>query len=513
MSDVQGQVAFAGVDQVIAARLRFEPGVAPSACWLDIVPQATLTTEQGTLELACGDTYLAFPDCQVDRASLVRNGDGHIERLALFDRRWRWNFANLSGRYNQRHGNATLIDGTQRSPDELANLCFDALGELTAESAALATAARPVFSATAAPAAQLLGQLVARFGCRVALGLDNIARVCLLRGGLELPISLDVMRAGSRAVGPARPDRLRVVGGPTRYQCDLRLEAVGPEFDGRVVPIDELSYTPSGGWNAADLEHFQAIADLRLRELALQSIFRWYRVSVPVELPASETLAERQRFLPLHAVQIELEAATSGTRPHGRAPLVFGRWCDYPWQRANRAASLAPLDSPPTAAEAPAIVSTPFEIDASRGLVKFAAPVIRYAGGDRFAPADLVLRTAIGVREAPSGQWRHWQLDRELVPGGSTTAVEVVEELARCFELEYDAGTYSLTGATDNVAPLAIEAEVYLDALQRRHAARTPQFVEYAGLQPLAPDGSIDAVEWSIGPEGTTTRAWRDTEP
>lgn len=511
MSDPQAQVAFAGVDQVIAARLRFEPGVAPSVCWLDIVPQALLASEQGTLELACGDTYLAFPDCQVDRASLVRNGDGQIERLALFDRRWHWNFAQLSGHYNQRHGNATLVDGTERRPDELAGLCFDALGELTGETAALATAARPSFHATAAPAAQLLGRLIERFGCRVALGLDNTARVCLLRGGIELPISLDVMRAGSRAAGPARPERLRVVGGPTRYQCDLRLEAVGLELDGRIVPIDELSYTPSGGWSATDLEHFQAIADRRLRELALQSVFRWYRVSVPVELPASESLAEHQRFLPLQAAQIELEAATSGMRPHGRAPLVFGRWCDYPWQSANRAVSLAPLDSPPTAAESPSIVSTPFELDTSLGIAKFAAPVIRYAGGDRFAPAELVLRTAIGVRETTSGGWRRWQLDRELVPGGSTTAVEIVEELARCFVLEYDAGSYSLTGATDNAASLAVEAEVYLDALERRHAARTPQFVEYAGLQPLEPDGSIDAVEWSIGPDGATTRAWRDT--
>ena len=511
MSDVQAQVAFAGVDQVIAARLRFEPGVAPSVCWLDILPQAALASEQGTLELTCGDTYLTFPDCQIDRASLVRNGDGDIERLALFDRRWRWNFAQLSGHHNQRHGNATLVDGTERTPDELAALCFDALGELTAETVSLASAARPAFQATAAPAAQLLNRLAEQFGCRVALGLDNTARVCLLRGGIELPISLDVMRAGSRAVGPARPERLRVVGGPTRYQCDLRLEAVGPELDGRIVPIDELSYTPSGGWSAADLEHFQSITDLRLRELALQSVFCWYRVSVPVELPASEMLDEQQRFLPLHAAQIELEAATAGVRPRGRAPLVFGRWCDYPWQSANRAATLAPLARPPSAAEAPAIVSTPFELDPSRGLVIFAAPVVRYADGDRFAPAELVLRTAISVRENSTNQPRRWQLDRELIPGGSTTAVEIVDELTRCLALEYDAGDYSLIGATDNVASLAVEAEVYLDALQRRHAARTPQFVEYAGLQPLSPDGSIDAVEWSIGPEGAITRVWRDT--
>lgn len=511
MSEVQAQVAFAGVDQVIAARLRFEPGVAPSICWLDIVPQAALASEQGMLELSCGDTYLAFPDCQVDRASLVRNGDGHIERLAIFDRRWRWNFAQLTGHYNQRLGNATLVDGTERTPDELATRCFDALGELTAETAPLATAARPAFQATTAPAAQLLDRLVEQFGCRVALGLDNTARVCLLRSGLELPISLDAMRAGSRAVGPARPERLRVVGGPTRYQCDLRLEAVGPELDGRIVPIDELSYTPSGGWSMADLEHFQAIADLRLRELALESVFRWYRVATPVELPAGELLDELQRFLPLLAAQIELESATSGVRPQSRAPLIFGRWCDYPWQSANRAASLAPLARPPSAAEAPAIVSTPFELDPARGLVKFAAPVVRYSGGDRFAPAELVLRTAIRVRETSTNQPRRWQLDRELTPGGSTTAVEIVDELTRCLLLEYDAGDYTLIGATDNAAALAVEAEVYLDALERRHAPRTPQFVEYAGLQPLAPDGSIDAVEWSIGPEGATTRAWRDT--
>jgi hypothetical protein len=511
MSDVQAQVAFAGVDQVIAARFRFETGVAPSVCWLDIVPQALLASEQGTLDLTCGDTYLVFPDCQVDRASLIRNGEGHIERLAILDRRWRWNFANVSGHFNQRHGNATLVADTERGPDELADLCFDALGESTTETAALTTAARPAFHATSAPAAQILNRLVERFGCRVALGLDNVPRVCLLRSGLELPTSLDVMRASSREVGPARPERLRVVGGPTRYQCDLRLEAVGLELDGSIVPIDELSYTPSGGWATADLEHFHAIADLRLRELALQSVYRWYRVSVPVELPASESLDELQRFLPLHAAQLELAASSAGVRPLGRAPLVFGRWCDYPWQSANRAGSLAPLASPPSTSEATAIVSTPFELDAAQGIAKFAAPVIRYDGSDRFAPAELLLRTAIGVRETSTNLPRRWQLDRELVPGGSTIASEIIEELVRCLVLEYDGSDYSLVSASDNAASLAIEAEVYLDALARRHAARTPQFVEYAGLQSLTPDGSIDAVEWLIGPDGATTRAWRDT--
>ncbi|MBX9788593.1 MAG: hypothetical protein K2Y37_06730 [Pirellulales bacterium] len=512
MPDPQGQVAFAGIDQVIAARFRFAPGAAPSTCWLDIVPQAELASERGTLELSCGDTYLAFPDCQIDRASLVRDGDGNIERLALLDRRWQWNFANLSAHFNQRHDDATLVAGTERSPDDLAQLCFDALGELAAETAPLASASRPTFQATAAPAAELLDRLAARLGCRVALGLDNTARVCALGAGLELPISLDVMRAGARTVGPARPGRLRVVGGRTRYQCDLRLEAVGLDQDGEVRPLDELTYAPSGGWSTADLEHLQAIADRRLRELALASVFRWYRVVPPLALPAAETLTARDRFLPYAAGQVELDDPPSDMRPQNRPAVPFGVWCDYPWQSANRATSLAPIGSPPSAAEARTIVTTPFVLDTSRGLVKFAAPVIRYVAGDRFAPAELVLRTSIGVRELATQNWRHWQHDRELVAGGTTVAVERVDELVQCYLLQYDPGTYALSSATDNAAALTLEAEAYLDALERRHRPRTPQFVEYAGLVPLEPDGSIDAVEWSIGPRGTTTRAWRDTE-
>ncbi|MGD9645214.1 MAG: hypothetical protein AB7U73_05845 [Pirellulales bacterium] len=512
MSDDQGQVAFAGIDQVIAARFRFQPGAAPSTCWLDIVPQAEIAAESGTLELACGDTYLAFPDCQVDRASFQRDGDGQIERLAVLDRRWRWAFAHVTANFNQRHDDATIVEGTERTPDDLAQICFDAFDEPMAETAALASTARPRLGAVAAPAATHLDGLAMRLGCRVTLGIDNVPRIAALGAGLELPISLDVIRAGSRTIGPARPARLRVVGGRTRYQCDLRLEAVGFDLDGEVRPLDELSCAPSAGWTAADLEHLQAIADLRLRELALASVFRWYRVVPPVELPAGESLATREAFLPLTTTQVELDNPPTGTRPHNRPAVAFGVWCDYPWQSDNRAAALSPIDSPPTAAQARSIVATPFSIDAPRGLVRFAAPVIRYAASDRFAPAELVLRASIGVRESANFEWRHWQHERELVPDGTTEAVEHVDELVHCWLLEYDAGDYSLAGATDNATALAAEAEAWLDALERRHRQRTPEFVAYAGLLPLSPDGSIDAVEWSIGPAGTTTSVWRDTE-
>jgi hypothetical protein len=56
---------------------------------------------------------------------------------------------------------------------------------------------------------------------------------------------------------------------------------VGEEWDGRHVPIEQLSYRPAGGWTDATMQNVEATQMLsytRARQLALRSVFRRYRV-------------------------------------------------------------------------------------------------------------------------------------------------------------------------------------------------------------------------------------------
>jgi hypothetical protein len=49
---------------------------------------------------------------------------------------------------------------------------------------------------------------------------------------------------------------MEFVGGPLTFVTAVRLDAVGEDIDGSIVPIDDLSYTPVGGWGKSTPPYF-----------------------------------------------------------------------------------------------------------------------------------------------------------------------------------------------------------------------------------------------------------------
>src|SRR5262249_33686079 len=127
-----------------------------------------------------------------------------------------------------------------------------------------------------------LEDLCRRLGCVPVLDpLLNVVRVCPLGVGALLPAG-GVDTASLAITPPERPDGLLVVCGPTRWQTDLVLEAIGLDLDDTYKLLDDLSYKPSVGWGADPqkvgfpnvLVEFGEDAQRR----AVQSVFRYYRV-------------------------------------------------------------------------------------------------------------------------------------------------------------------------------------------------------------------------------------------
>src|SRR5262245_12515727 len=106
---------FPGITHLHSVSMSCRHGIAPSVAVLEIVPQADFDTETGTLVLAYDGIEIEFPDCKVDRASFARNGQGMIWRLQILDRRWRWRFGQISGRYNERREDGSLRAGENGS--------------------------------------------------------------------------------------------------------------------------------------------------------------------------------------------------------------------------------------------------------------------------------------------------------------------------------------------------------------------------------------------------------------
>jgi hypothetical protein len=503
----QGLVSFPGVQQVIAARYVFTPGIAPGVATIDIAPQPDAFFSSGTLEFTFASTRITLPDCRVERVSFRQSQQGLVYRLRINDRRWRWAFGKISGSYNLRRDDGTIVAESERSPSELARLCLDAMGETEADLSELPSEPRPTVEWDYDNPAAALAWLAAVCGCRAVLGLDNRIRLRSLSASTELPLSDTATVYGRAALNPPGPDVLAVTTGRVRFQADFPLEAVALDVDGEIRRLDDLSYRPYGGWSMVDLEHFQAIGDPRARELALASVFRWYRIATPFELPSAGTISDLALILPIETEQVETTTVADGTA-RNRPAVVFGVWSHYPSQAVNRVNQLRPLSAGGAGDPRP-VVTTPFVIDRQRALVKFQAPVIRYAEGPSPAPAQLVLRTAVGLRDPDTRAWKRWERARQINAANLTTHYIKRNDLLPSVVAVYDPDSYRLVGCNTNFTTIAAQADATLDAAAATWQQRQPQQARYAGLAPLEPDGAVDAVIWSVGPEGATTEVIR----
>src|SRR5580765_5849029 len=114
-----GLLSFPGVDQVLSWSFTLSHGITPSAALVEIAPQFGLPAEVGTMVISFGDVALEFADCVLDSANVRRNESGMIVSLTILDRRWRWRYGQISGRYNVRQRNGRLDASTEQSPQEL----------------------------------------------------------------------------------------------------------------------------------------------------------------------------------------------------------------------------------------------------------------------------------------------------------------------------------------------------------------------------------------------------------
>ena len=245
---------------------------------LEVAPQWTPYTDGGTLAIAFDRVRLEFPDCRLADAYLRRSQGGYVIGLSIVDRRWKWAFGAISGRYNLRCADESIDpENRARRPQELARLLLDGMGETGYDVSLLPNDARPLIEWISAVPAQALADLCDGLGCRVVLGIDNRVRIVRAGLGAFLPEGGRVTE-GIGIDPPERPDALAVVCGPTRYQAKWELEAVGLDTDGAIKPIDELSYKPSAGWENEYPGLFSGVEGTRSRRRRVESVYRWYRI-------------------------------------------------------------------------------------------------------------------------------------------------------------------------------------------------------------------------------------------
>lgn len=560
MTPPQGHATFPGIENLLSASITLGHGISPDSAQLTIAPQADFATEVGTLAFVFDGASVEFPDCKIDRSSLERNGQGEVWQLSVLDRRWKWRFGQISGRYNVRRDDSTIQGGgtsasvadTERAPQELAALYLDAMGESEYDVAALPNETRPPVDHDHDNPAQALADLCDELGCRIVLRLNNTVGIVRVGVGGDLPQQF--LMEDSLAVNlPEKPDRIAVVCGPSFHQVDFPLEAVGLDVASAseesqsetIKPIDELSYRPAGGWTTADLPYFHNVGlgvdgqDVSgLRMLAAKSVFRYYRIITPVNIPGYDDsdggqITRLEQILPILEEQVRVGRENSVMAP--LAAVVFGVWYPGLDELANTQTALTPQgDAPPATAPGQTLKSPFYErgftIDSARGLVIFEEPVYRNdtpeAPKVTIAPAQLVLRAKCHVRDPDTLAIKRHLLERSTGSNlGTRTRYIPLEEIVLTHVPTYDPasyGTFPVAGSVDpravtdiatNLEEINEQCEQHIDRALAEYEQPLPRQVKAIGIVPIELDGAIGQVAYRVGSSGATTVAARNSEP
>lgn len=496
--------SFPGIDQIESASFTLCHGAAPSQGVITIIPQSGSIPQTGKLTLGNDAEKVEFNDCLLSKPTMQSGSGGTKISFTVYDRRWRWQFKSITGRYNTRSkADPTDVQlGTNKTPQELATLLFQALGESNFDVSQLPNYARPEVEWFEDNPAEELEELAESLGCRIVPKMGDRFALEPLGQGADIPP--DFLMAEGRGFDPEPiPEKLRIVTGAVVFQMRFDLEAVGKDTDGKIKKIDDLSYAPTTGWSKeSPYALLPDETDEKIRALAEETVFRWYRIVEPFAVPKNDKTTKRADILPVNDTLIDEEEDDDGIKVPLKAK-VDGKFYD---------------DSGLTESDGTTYVEIKdgWSLDTERGIVQFNSFKVRISAtsGD-VTPAAMRLTCSFNCRETVGKDLVRYIYNRPLALGIPNTGakIEKKDDLIPTVKEDYDASGNVQQPPIDNLADLDQEINYYLDAME---AGLNPSSVsdgEYPGIRPIEPDGAIQQVSWEVvSGQGAKTRASRNSE-
>lgn len=536
---------FGNIKAVESASFPLSRGVSPSVCTISILPGTQIDRLPHLMTFGDGVRKVSFSQCRMADVSPQIDGSGYQTlTVSIFDRRWKWKFGFVSGTYNVRRG-GKIIESTRKTPRQLAELCFEAVGETRYDVSNMPNGTFPYVNwefETRVDSA--LDQLCQEVESHVAPRADNDSFVIYPDGhGQDLPNIPSSSVSTAQDFGP-KPYYVAIATGPQQWQLDLRLEPVGLDVDNKIKPIDKLSYAPKGGWGYILPESFHGLPRYG-RRLAAETVWKWFALRLPTgmeKMPGTnEDVTSIRQLLPLLDHQLDFLKLTLEQQVAGGAgaldaelvtrkpPQVFGVFYSEDGGKNNVPRFSDDLDKPGkplinddgsvTSTVSKLIYSKGFQIDNDRGIVMFGDPVYRLhpRAAERwqfivmpritFWP-DIRLRVACNFRSLKTrAAYRHHK--RAIVPGGFDKSI-VAWESREDVVPEWN---NKAVGRKDNLPEVNKELDLYLAHALREYEPKVPASGTYPWIVPASPDGRIAQVVYEIDSEGFCgTSIYREIE-
>lgn len=519
----------------------------------------------GDVTLSDGLTTIVIPDCKLTAPRGQRSGGGQTIDLVFLDHKWRWQFGEISGRYNvveQRTNTVPLVPipgraggppigtpppippgtepvrpSTKKTARQLAVLCLKAMGEKRYDVSQVPDDTHPNVNWDVDNPAQALQNLVEQFGCVVVWSnFERQVKICKRGEGSQLPGGALLSQAEDLAT-PAFPSKIRLVGARIHYQQRYLLEAVGRDFDGSLRPLWALSYRPDDNdWTKVFPPHFgnlksSSLPGNRTRYDAIAaakaSIYRMYRVKTPegdekpklIVPPDSKDKKHKRRGEHIHLLPHLNQTSRDDLNRYEKAPArVLG--VHTPIYRFH--IGKHPLKRWEET-EDDTHVTVPFTIseEAERSYVVFADYVCikKYAEGTEGSvvePASLVIECAAEVMNPDTNQFDRYYRDLLLTGGVPTEpAIVIREDLIYEVTAEYNRDPNKPDKVKTNVKDIDRKAQYILLGEAKRYQNQKGDDKAYCGLLRIAIDGAIQQVTWAVGggsEDNPSTRASRNGE-
>jgi hypothetical protein len=491
-----------GIQTVISASYTLSHGVHPGTASITLAPQnPNQISESGTLVFSCGNNSVAFADCRAKDGRIRLAQEGPNFTLAIEDRRWRWQFGEITGHYNKRLADGSIDPATQQTAQQLFQLLLGAMGEGGYDIGDVSNDDQPEVIWSYATPARELDKLCDELGYTVVLQVSGTVAIRQKGFGNDLPGNN--LLAPTFTIDPkAFPDTVKVVGASNIYQVRLSIgDPVGVEQDGTVKAVNSLSYAPANGWaSVKDVDNMSDIADPAQRALAQRSVFRWFRISTPTTVPGYGSVQRLDQLLPILDTLVEVDFSTKIPKQ----PYVVGIF----YQNVG---ALPTFDKNPKLTRYPG----DFTIDTTKGIVQFAKPVYMIGDSAFSFPKQLQVCCSVNVQD-PDLRIAAKYTYQVPVPGAASgTGPEILdhEDIVQTSITQYDEVTGNLVSTTNNKTDCDNFAQLYAQAKINSYIEVDAEDGEYAGIRAdIELDGAIQQITWSVGPTGPTTKASANSE-
>jgi len=501
---------------VIAANYSLGHGITPGVVTVEVPAGMAKPRQEGTCVFSFGSTTLNIEGCKVDTGQ-SRIGQGQIWTYAILDGRWPWQYGYIIGHYNVRRPDGRLREMTEKTPQELATMLLEEMNVASFDVSKMENTRRPEIHWSYENPAQALATLADEVGCRVVYRIDKSVAILPAGEGAALPnyaaMSIDFTLDTAQL-----PSGIIVVGAESTYQTRWELEAVGLDDDGLWKLIDDLSYTPTNGWEEEDPETMGNVVEQtnplkpNPRALALQTVWRCYRIKLsesggPLgdgDFEGIDTLPDTYRgYLPLSSGLIDIQSTETSDEDgvslerKPKPAMVRGKFFDSQWLH-DMVEDVA--------------YKGQVSVDGENGIVQFGKPMYEDDDG-RYKEATIVVEVAHPIRRADRELERPtWVFD---LTGSRSVGKKVLmaPDLKYTVKVEYDIDNNE-TGRIDNRVSDKLDdqaeylANTFLTSLSTVESGDR----SYPGLIDTKTDGAISQISWSIGRGPATTRVSRNSE-